>query len=190
MEIAAAGEDEERHLARLHADVAQRLHRDVNVASVAAAHDDDLSVPKLTAALRLHHELQRASVALRRGGKAHAHDVHPDGGERFGNLQLLGGGVADAGHLLAIAQRLIVDANLRRVREVNAAREFLRISDEALDRFAEHLPAFYGRSTISSFESCCGSPKRSSAVSRGKSSSSVQSKATRNFRSSPGKRSK
>ncbi len=69
--------------------VAQRFDGDVDVVAVAAAHHDDLDVAKLAAALGLHHQLQRAPIALRSRRKSDAHDVHADRRQRLGNLELL-----------------------------------------------------------------------------------------------------
>jgi hypothetical protein len=191
MQIATAGKDEERHFPRFDSNVAQGLDRNVDVAAVAAAHHDDLDVAQLAASFGLHNELQRAAIARRRCRKSHAHDVHASGGQLFGYLQLLARGVANARHLFAVAQRLVVNSNLRGIGEFDITRELFGVPNEAFDRLAEHLWAFYGRETISScLTSGWRSPRRSSAVSRGKSKSSVQSKATRSLRSRPGNRNK
>src|SRR5580704_7403284 len=149
VKIAAARKDEERHLARLDPHVAQRLHGDIDVLAIAAAHHDDLHAAELAATLRVHHELQRAPVAFGCSGKADAHDVHADPGQLAGDLEFLRGSVADAGHLLAVAQRLVVDADLAGIREVDVSGELLRVPDEAIDLLAEHADAFYEARLIS-----------------------------------------
>ena len=191
MQIATAGKDEERHFPRFDSNVAQGFDRNVDVAPVASAHHDDLDVAQLATSLGPHDELQRAAIARRGCRKAHAHDVHANGRQLFGDLQLLARRIANARHLFAVAQRLVIDADLTGIGEFDVARELFGVPNEAFDRLAEHLWAFYDRETISScFTSAWRSPRRSSAVSRGKSNSSVQSKETRSLRSRPGNRNK
>ena len=78
---------------------------------VAAAHDDDVEVlADLAFALALHDQLQRAAFVFGDGREPDVHDVDADVGEPAADLVLRLRRIGDAAHLLAVAQRRVVDA--------------------------------------------------------------------------------
>jgi len=75
--------------------------------------------------------------------------MHADLGQMFCDLEFLIRRVADAGHLFAITQRFVVNAELRRIGEIQVLREFPRIADQAFDRLSDfHDGYFPGRGRI------------------------------------------
>ena len=57
----------------------------------------------------------------------------------FRNLILLLGRITNARHLLAVAQRLVIDSQFTRIREVKVASEVAGISYQPLDRLAQKV---------------------------------------------------
>src|SRR5450759_4110714 len=126
-------EDEIRNLVTLVAERVDHAHRRIDVAFGRAHHADDLEVgSQLSPLPAFEHESQRFALALRDGGKPHVHDVDANLGEHARELVLVLWRDGYAGHLLAVAQGVVVDANLVRRRELQVVRKTGRVAGEVL----------------------------------------------------------
>ena len=107
------------------------LHRRVDVALGRAHHADDLEVrPQLAALAALEDQPQRLALALGDRREADVHDVDADVGQHPRELVLVLRRDGDAGHLLAVAQRVVVDADLVRRRELQVVVEARGVAGE------------------------------------------------------------
>ena len=63
--------------------------------------------------------------------------MNADVGQGACDLELLLRRVTDARHLFAVAQRFVVDTNLRGIGETDVPRKLFRVADQSLDRLAK-----------------------------------------------------
>src|SRR5712691_5751487 len=90
-------------------------------------------MPQLPTLAAFEHEPQRFALALGDVGEPDVHDVNADVGEHASELVLVLRRDRDAWHLLAIAQRVVVDADLVRRRELQVVAEAGRVAGELLE---------------------------------------------------------
>src|SRR5438270_6309782 len=145
VEVRGRREDEVRHLVALEPERVDDAHRRVDVALGRPHHADDLQVgPELTALAAAEDEAQRLPFAFRDGWKADVHDVNADVGQHPRELVLVLRRDRDAWHLLAVAQRVVVDPDLLRRGELEVMRETRRVASQLV----EWLLQLYGLEVI------------------------------------------
>src|SRR5712692_3530256 len=136
MEVRRRREDEVRHLVALVAEGVDHAHRRVDVALGRAHHANDLEVrTQLTSLPPFEDEPQRLALTLGHRRKPHVHNVDPDVGKHPRELVLVLWGDGDPGPLLAVAQRVVVDANLVWRWELQVVGEPSRVAGELFERF-------------------------------------------------------
>jgi len=138
MQVGRGRENQDRHVRRPRACSPRDVEHRIDVGGHRAAHRKDverLSDPACL--LRFEDPLQRDAIALRRDRKRDVHDVDADIGEQRGEFQFLFGRERDARHLLAVAQRIVVEHDRRRIREPEMRRVGLRLPGERVQRLAQ-----------------------------------------------------
>src|SRR5438552_9901167 len=99
-------------------------------------HADDLEVfTELPPFAPLEHKAERLPLPLRYRRKPDIHDVHPDVGEHSREVVLVLRSDRDTWHLLTVAERVVVDADLVGRRKRQVVRETLGIAGELFERF-------------------------------------------------------
>src|SRR5487761_85233 len=138
VQVGCRGEDEVRHLVALVPKLVDDAHRGVDVALGRAHHANHLEVgPDLATLAPFENEPQGFALALGDRREADIHDVDPDVGEHARKLVLGLRRDGDPGHLLAIAEGVVVDANLAGGRELKIVAEVLGVSGQLCQRLLE-----------------------------------------------------
>src|SRR5256886_3389502 len=138
VQVGRRREDEVRNVLALVAELVDDPHGRVDVALGRTHHADDLEVgPQLASLAAFEHEAQRLPLPLRHRRKADVHDVDADGGEHAGELVLVPRRDRDTGHLLAVAKRVVVDADLFRRGKPQVVRETLRVASQLSERLLQ-----------------------------------------------------
>jgi len=110
----------------------------IHVAVHRAAHREDVEVGADAAlAPRLQDQPQRGPIALRHDGKRHVRHVDPDVCQQDRQFELLVRRECHPGHLLPVAQRVVVQDDRCRIGEHQVPRERLRRVNQRLERLAE-----------------------------------------------------
>src|SRR5439155_26423702 len=109
-----------------------------DVAPRRTHHADDLEVgPELAALATLENEAKGLALSFRNRRKSDVHDMDADIGQHAGELVLVLGRDGDAGHLLAVAERVVIDANLFDRRKLQVVGEALRVASQLLERLLQ-----------------------------------------------------
>ncbi len=138
MQVGRRREDEVRHLVPPITQGVDHAHCRVDVARVGTSHANDLEIgSELTSLLSFEHEPERFSLALRDERKPDIHDVDADVGEHSRELVLVLWGDGHARHLLAVPQRVVVNANLVGRRELQVVRETTGVAGELFERLLQ-----------------------------------------------------
>jgi len=138
MQVGGRREDEVSDLVAFVSERVDHVHRGVDVTRGRAHHADDLEVgPDLAALAAFEDEPQRLAFALGDRWKADVHDVDSDVRQHPGELVLVLRRDRDTGHLLAVAKRVVIDANLVVGRKDQVMPKVLWIPRQLLERLLQ-----------------------------------------------------
>ncbi len=136
VQVGGGGEDQHAHRGQVGARLAGRLRRDGDVVPGGPRDRHDLQVAAEPSAVPgLQDAAQGLAVGLARRGEGRHEHVHAHVAEQSGEFELLVGAEGDPRHLLAVAERLVVDVDA--LREVLALGELDGLPYQVVEGFPQ-----------------------------------------------------